>query len=133
MKELASNEDINSHECEICNCKNTKPAIIKYFSPRHYYAKDNGYCNGRTDFQPRSIETKFEGLSVDLNNIPNSNFYIGSGNGTVRLINTNFGQGFTVYRKDFKKETCLTVEDNQKNATPYESDFGLIASNIRAS
>mgnify|MGYP002623459111 CR=1 FL=1 len=128
MKELASNEDINSHECEICTCKNTKPAIIKYFSPRHYYAKDNGYCNGRTDFLPRSIETKFEGLSVDLNNIPNSNFYIGSGNGTVRLINTNFGQGFTVYRKDFKKETCLTVEDNQKNATPYESDFGLIAS-----
>lgn len=128
MQELEHTSDINKHICEICNNVNTKVAITKFFSPRHYYAKNNGYCNGRTDFLPRSIETKFGGLKIELNRIDKTNFYIGSGNGTVRLINTNFGKGFTVYKKEFKTETCLTIEDNQRNVPPYETDFGLIAS-----
>lgn len=130
MQELNSSADINTHKCEICNKMNTKPAITKFFSPRRYYAKNNGYCNGRTDFLPRNIETKFEGLKVELNNIPKTNFYIGSDNGTVRLINTNFGQGFTVYKKLWKYEKCLTVDQYDKNATPFECDFGLIASKV---
>ncbi|MBP5438372.1 MAG: DEAD/DEAH box helicase [Treponema sp.] len=128
MQELEHDVDINKHACEICNNVNIKQPITKFFSPRHYYAKNNGYCNGRTDFLPRNIETKFEGLTVDLSQISSTNFFIGSGSGTVRLINTNFGQGFTVYKKDFQHEKYLSIEDNQKGVPPYESDFGLLAS-----
>ncbi len=128
MQELSSDIDINNHICEICNNKNKNQAITKFYSPRHYYARNNGYCDGRTDFIPRNIETKFEGIKVELDKIPNTNFFIGSGNGTVRLINTNFGKGYTVYKQETEYEAYLTVEEVSKNTPPYESDFGLIAS-----
>ena len=127
MEELDSSTLLQGHVCAVCNNTNTKPAITKFFAPRRYYAKNLGYYNGRSDYTPRNIETKFKGSEVELVNIKNTNLFIGSDKGTVRLINTNFGQGFTVYKYDYKNEHYLTTDDKNQSV-PYESDFGLLAS-----